>query len=400
MSIERLVKKEIRGVFRVSATRRRVEPSPDMINLGAGDPNYLQPKYIADAVYKAILDGYTHYCFGGEPELRVAIANYYKKYGYEAEPNRQVVITSGGSQSIFAAYGALLNPGDEVIALTPGYGGGRRSPSYFGAKVVTSPLMKDDEGHFRLNEEALKENITGKTKALYLENPGNPTGMVYTKKEIEAIADLAKDHDFVVVPDEMYSEFIYGGRKHFPIITLPDMEDRTIIVQAMTKMFAWPGMRCGWVISGPNLAPYISRVPGSAVPWPIQKAAVVALNGPWNFVEGMVKEYEERIDYCVKRLNEMPNIKCVKPEGAFYLFPDISATGLTSAEFITKLREQEDVRIASGSGYGPMGEGHVRLALIRPLSTQTMPSWFKVTPNTTLEAAMDRMERFATGLAK
>jgi len=401
MSIERLVRKEIRGPWRVRATRMRLEAPADMISLAAGDPPFLLPKYIADAVNDAILKGYTHYCFGGDPEFKVAISKYYSKYGYEADPGNQVIITSGGSGSLHQAYGALLNPGDEVIALDPAFGGGSRPPSYFGAKTVFAPMKKLSDGSLRFDEEALKKAITDKTKALYIENPGNPSGTVYTKEELKAIADLAKDHDFVVVADEIYTEFIWGGREHFPIITLPGMEDRTIVVMALTKMFAWAGMRTGWIISGPELAPYVSRAPRSAVSWPIQKGAIAALTGPWDFVESMAREYEERIDYCVERLNEMPGVSCVKPEGAFYLFPDISGTGLGSDEFAQKFMQEERVRIVSGSGYGPaMGKGHVRMSMVTPLSTQKIPSWLKVGPDTSLEAAMDRMERFTKKLAK
>ena len=401
MSIERLVRKEIRGPWRVRATRLGFKPPHDMISLAAGDPNFLLPKYVANAVNNAIIDGYTHYCFGGDPELKVAISKYYSKYGYEADPDKQVVITSGGSGSLYQAYGALLNPGDEVIALDPAFGGGSRPPSYFGAKTVFAPMKKLAEGGFRFDEEALKKAITGKTKAMYIENPGNPSGIVYTKDEVKSIADLAIDHDFVVVADEIYTEFIWRGGDHCPIITLPGMEDRTIVVMALTKMFAWAGMRTGWIISGPELASYVARAPGSRVSWPIQKGAIAALTSPWAFVEGMVKEYEERIDYCVKRLNEMPGVSGYKPEGAFYLFPDISGTGLSSEEFVKRFMEEEKVRIVPGSGFGPsMGKGRVRMSMVTPLSTQKMPSWLKVGPNTSLEAAMDRMERFTRKLAK
>jgi aspartate/methionine/tyrosine aminotransferase len=400
MSIERLVRKEIRGPWRVRATRLRFEAPADMISLAAGDPPFLLPKYVADAVNDAILKGYTHYCFGGDRELKLAISKYYSKYGYDADPNKQVLLTNGGSGSLYKAYGSILNPGDEVIALDPAFGGGSRPPSYFGAKTVFAPMKKLAEGRFRFDEEALKDAITEKTKAMYFENPGNPSGIVYKKGELKAIADLAKDHDFVVVADEIYTEFIWGGREHFPIITLPGMEDRTIVVMALTKMFAWAGMRTGWLISGPDLAQYVSRSPDSSVSWPIQKGAIAALTGSWDYVEGMAKEYEERIDYCVERLNEMPGVSCVKPEGAFYLFPDISGTGLSSDDFAKRFMEEERVRIVSGSGYGPsMGKGHVRMSMVTPLSTQKMPSWLKVEPNTSLEAAMDRLESFTKRLA-
>ncbi len=401
MSIERLIRKEIRGPWRVRATRQRVEAPQDMISLAAGDPNFLLPKYVADAVNDAILNGQTHYCFGGDPELKAAISKYYSKYGYDADPDRQVIITSGGSGSLHQAYGALLNPGDEVIALDPAFGGGSRPPSYFGAKTVFASMREQDDGGFRFDEESLKRAITDKAKALYIENPGNPSGIVYTKDELKAIADLANDHDFVVVADEIYTEFIWCGRDHIPLITLPGMEERTIVVMALTKMFAWAGMRTGWIISGPDLTQYVLRAPGSSVSWPIQRGAIAALTGPWDFVDGMAKEYQERIDYCVRRLNEMPGVECYTPEGAFYLFPDISGTGLSSEEFTRRLLEEERVRIVPGSGYGPeMGKGRVRMSMVTPMSTQKMPSWLKTSPNTNLEAAIDRIERLTKKLAK
>ena len=395
MSIERLVRKELTGPSTRSGTRMRVKPSPTMISMGAGDPNFLLPKYIADALNQSVLDGYTHYCFGGDPELKVAISNYYKKYGYEADPNSQVSITTGGSMSIFTAYAAVLNAGDEVIAFDPAYGGGSRAPGYFGVKTIFAPLQKGDGGSFRFNEESLKDAITDKTKVLYLENPGNPSGIVYSEKEMKTIADLAIDHDFVVLSDETYTEFIWAEKPHFPLITLPGMENRTLVAMALTKMFAWAGMRTGWIITGPEMAPYVSRAPSSSVSWPIQKGAIAALNGPRDFIEGMKKEYKERIDYSVKRLNEMPGVTCKKPEGAFYIFPDITGTGLGSNEFVQKLMQEEEIRTVSGAGYGVgNGEGNVRLSMICPMKNQTMPSWLKVNENTCLEAAMDRMENF------
>jgi aspartate/methionine/tyrosine aminotransferase len=179
------------------------------------------------------------------------------------------------------------------------------------------------------------------------------------------------------------------------------MEDRTMVAMALTKMFSWAGMRTGWIISGPELSPYISRAPGSSVSWPIQKGAIAALTGDMKFVADMRKEYEERIDYCLKRFDEMPGISCVKPEGAFYLFPDITGTTLSSDEFTSKLLEEEMVRIVSGAGYGEgNGEGNVRLSMIRPLKDQKMGSWFEVNENNSLEVAMDRMERFVKKYTK
>lgn len=394
MSIERLVRKELHGPGRQSATRRSGPPDPEMISLAAGDPNFLLPKYIADTVNQAILDGHTHYMFGGDPQLKVEAAKYYSKYGYETAPS-QVSLTDGGSNSIFQAYAAILNPGDEVVAFDPAYSGGTMIPAYFGSKTVYAPLIKDDTGAYDFDAEELKKKIGPKTKALYIENPGNPSGKVYGEKECKVIADLAVDHDFVVVSDETYTEYVWTGEEHFPIITLPGMENRTIVTMALTKMFSWAGMRTGWVISGPDLAPYVGRAPGGGLSWPIQKGAIKALQDGYPFVEAMRAEYKERIDYTTKRFNEMPGIKCPKPEGAFYMFPCIEGTGMTSGEFVKGLAEEQKVTAIPGASYGEAnGEGNVRFSLIRPLSNSKMPSWFEHKKGYMLEDAMDRIEKF------
>ena len=393
MSIERLVRKEIRGQMQRSATRMAYVEPEDSISLAAGDPNFLLPDYIAQAVYDAIKEGCTHYCFGGEPALRPAIVNYYKKFGYEAQPS-QVIITGGGSQSLSQAYAAVLNPGDEGISLDPAYGGGRGPLKYFGAKTVFA-AMKKKNGQFRIDLETIKEAISDKTKTLYLDNPGNPSGAVFNKEELKGIADLANDHDFVVISDETYPEFIWDDNKHEALITYPGMENRTIVCMSMTKMFSWAGMRTGWIIAGPELAPYVGRAIGGAVSWPIQVGAAKALTDGQEYMDAIRKEYEERVDYGVKRLNDMPGVSCIKPEGAFYLFPDISGTGMSDTDFVQKLNEEEHVRSVSGTNYGiGAATGHVRFSMIRPLSTQKMPSWFEHKPELSFEVAMDRIERF------
>lgn len=401
MSLNHLVKNELRKEEEF-ATRRKHEHPPDLISLAAGDPNFLLPTYIADTVANAIEEGCTHYCWGGDPAFKEAIAEFYAQYGYTPHPEEQITITTGASHGIFQAYATILNPGDEVITFDPSYHGGRGPVDYFGATLVQSPMKKDAKGHFRVNIEALKDNISENTKALYFSNPGNPTGIVYQKSELQAIADLAKDHDFIVVTDELYTEFIWGDNEHIPLISLPEMENRTIVVMALTKIFAWAGMRTGWIISGPELTKYIKEVPNgiTGVAWPIQKGATTALKDPKNFVAHQKQEYQKRLDYCRNRINEMPNITCSGPEGGIYLFPDISATELTSEEFCDRLYEEEHLRIVPGSGYGPsIGEGHVRLAMIKPLSTQTLPSWFKNSNENSLEEAMERLERFTVRIA-
>lgn len=392
MSVESLVRNELKQRAQVSSTRRRYVDAPNSISLAAGDPNFLLPDYIVKAVADAIEEGCNHYCFGGEPALTEAISNYYSKYGYEAQPG-QIVITGGGNPGLSRAYAAILNSGDENITLDPSYGGGGGMQRFLGVKRVPAAMKKVD-GLFRPDMESIKEAISPKTKSLYLDNPGNPSGAVFSEKELKGIADLAVDHDFAVVSDETYSEFCWDGAKHEALITYPGMEDRTLVCMSMTKMYSWAGMRTGWVITGPGLAPYVRSAPGGSVSWPIQRGAVKALVDGYGYVEAIRDEYEERLEYGVKRLNEMPGVSCTKPEGAFYLFADISGTGMETIEFGEKLREEEAVRI-SGSTYGPgAAKGHVRLSMIRPLSTQKMGSWFEMTPETSFEAAMDRIEGF------
>lgn len=399
MSVEKYIRKELRGPARRSATRRSGPPDPEMISLAAGDPNFLLPEYIAKAIYDAIKIGQTHYCFGGDPELKQSIAKYYAKYGYEADVS-QVAITSGGSQSILKSYGALLNPGDEVIAFDPAYSGGTMTPAYFGAKTVFAPLKKMVDGSYNFDEEALKNAVTNKTKCLYIENPGNPSGNVYGKEELKVIAELSIDKDFLIVSDETYTEYIWTGRDHFPIITLPGMEDRVLVAMAMTKMFAWAGMRTGWVISGPKLSKYVNRTPMGGASWPIQRGCLKGLEDGYQFVLDMRAEYKERIEYGVKRLNSMPGIKCPHPQGAFYLFPDITDTGLKSSKFTQKLYTEEKVLGVSGASYGAgNGEGNVRFSMIRPLSTQKLPSWFPHKKGYMFEDAMDRIEKFVKKLS-
>ncbi|MBS7619068.1 aminotransferase class I/II-fold pyridoxal phosphate-dependent enzyme, partial [Candidatus Bathyarchaeota archaeon] len=185
MSVERFARKELLSLGGGSATRVMIGKIPGLINLGAGDPDFDQPKFIADAVYKAMMEGHTHYAFGGDLEFKKAIAEYYAKYGITVDPETQVTITSGGSQAIFQAFAAVLNPGDEIIILDPAYQGYNQPAAYFGAKIVRAKMKKDKSGLFRPEINNIKAAVTKNTKALMICNPDNPAGIVYTKKELE-----------------------------------------------------------------------------------------------------------------------------------------------------------------------------------------------------------------------
>jgi aminotransferase len=388
MGVEKYAKKEIAELMTSagSSTRMSVGHIEGLINLGAGDPDFDQPEFINKAVYEAMRTGHTHYSFSGEPDFKKAIAKYYKKYGVDIDPQTQVLITSGGSQAIFQAFGAILNPGDEIIVCDPAYTGYSAPIGYFGAKMVRAKQYKDKNGLFRPDFSNIEAAITDRTKAVLFCTPDNPTGTVWTKDELKKLAEICVKHDIIAISDEIYTEFIWGGKKHNTIIDLPGMWDRTLVLMSFSKTFAWTGCRAGYIIAGPELLKLVVAVPVGicSVPVPFQKAAIKALEEGWDFVEGMRSEYRKRIDYMVKKLNEIEGIKCAKPEGAFYLFPDISGYGLPSMKFAMDFFQKEKVRCAPGSNYGDMGEGHVRFALVRPLAE--------------LEEVCVRLERYVKNL--
>jgi aminotransferase len=388
MSVARFAKKEIVPMLSKSGPVSRVQVGhlEGLINLGAGDPDFNQPELINNAVLEAMKRGDTHYAFDGNPEFKVAIAEYYKKYGVEVNPVSQVLITSGGSQAIFQAFGAILNPGDEMLIMDPAYQGYNSPTAYFGAKMTRAKLVKNRNGLFRPNLDNIRNAITDKTKALLICNPDNPVGTVYTQEELEGIAELAVEKDIIVISDEIYTEFVWGGHIHRPIINISGMWERTMVLMSFSKTFAWTGCRAGYIIAGPELMKLISNVPIGicGVPVPFQKAGSVALAEGWDFVEEMRHAYKKRINYMVPRLNEIEGVKCPYPDGAFYLFADISQLGMPSMKFSQDLFQNEKVRCAPGIQYGEGGEGHVRFALVKPVEE--------------LAEAADRIERFVKNL--
>lgn len=386
MDVMKFAKKEIAAMQKGLTTRVRVPPTPGMINLGAGDPDFDQPEFINKAVYEAMKAGHTHYTFGGDPEFKAAIGEYYQKYGVTVDPKTQILIESGGSQAIFRAFASILDPGDEIVLQDPAYQGYSRPAAYFGASIKNANMTKDDNGIFRPDMENIRDAISDKTKALIICNPDNPCGAVYTQKELEEIAEIAVEKDIIVIADEIYTEYVWGGREHRPIINLPGMLDRTMVLMSFSKTFAWTGCRAGYIIAGPELMKVINGVPIgiTSMPVPFQKAGIVALKEGWGFVEEMRVEFKKRVDYFVPRLNEIEGITCPMPEGAFYTFADISELNVPSRDFAREFFHHEKVRCAPGVQYGPNSEGHIRFALVRPVED--------------LEEVAVRLERFTKNL--
>jgi aspartate/methionine/tyrosine aminotransferase len=367
--VEKYIKKELLAIGAASMTRTMPQLPPDTVNLVTGDPDFNQPEFINKAVYEAMKEGHTHYAFGGDPEFKEAIANYYQKFGVEVDPKTQVQITSGGSQAIYRAFGTILNPDDEIVIMNPSYTGYDQPAAYFGGKMVRSKQMKDKKGIFRPDFTEIENAINDNTKAVLICNPDNPTGTVWTVKELEKLAEIANDKDILVITDEIYTEYVWGYNKHNTMLGLPGMLERNIVLMSFSKTFAWTGCRAGFMISGPELMNHISNVPIgiSGMPLPFQKAATKALKDGWGFVDEMRKEYKKRIDFMVPRLNEIEGVNCPYPEGTFYLFPEVKGLKVAGIRLIMDMMMKQKLLIATGVMYGSNGVGHLRFALVRPV---------------------------------
>jgi aminotransferase len=381
MDLDNLIKKELVAMRGGSLTRQMPQLPPNTISLAAGDPDFNQPDFIIDAVYNAMKKGKTHYSYSGDPEFKEAIAKYYVKYGVTVDPKTQVHITSGGSQAIFEAFGTILNPGDEIILLDPAYTGYTEPAAYFGAKVVRVNQGKVN-GNFRPDFGAIEKAISDRTKLILYCSPNNPTGTVWTKKEVRNLADIAIKNDLIVLSDEIYTEFIWGDRKHESILNQPEMIDRSMVLMSLSKTFAWTGCRAGYIISGPELMSYLVRVPVGicGVPVPFQKAAVKALSDGWNFVREMRNEYKKRIKYMVPRLNEIEGVTCKYPEGAFYLFPEVEGLDAPVMNLFRDMLMKQQLLLVPGEIYGSNSKKHMRFSLIQPVEV--------------LAEAADRFEKY------
>jgi len=372
---------------------------PELIILRGGDPNFATPDHIRDAAIRAIIDGYYHYApMEGIPEFREAIAKYYSKYGVKYD-STQVYATAGGSAALNIAYGSLLkdSPGAEVIVTDPGYASNYTLPAFWGAKVVPVPLT---EPNYHLNPDELRKRVTDKTKIIGITNPNNPTGTVFTRKELEAIAQVAIEKDLTVITDEFYSEYIYDGLKHIAISGLDGMQERTIVVLGATKLFTFTGWRLAALIVPKKLWLKVSnfaQVMGVRPAMFVQRAGAVGFNGlseeyGWSYLQEQVAEYDRRRKVFVKRMNEIEGISCHMFEGAFYAFPDISKLGVPTAKFVEELRKREKVEVMDGERMGAtalIGKASLAYGHLRPALTQDVD---------VCEEAANRIERVAKAL--
>src|SRR5688572_18353529 len=312
-----------------------VQTMQDVISLGIGEPDFHTPWRIREAAIYSLERGHTGYTSNlGLPRLRERIAQYVHKHFHIAyNPATEVIITVGVSEAIDLALRALLNPGDEVLYHEPCYVSYAPSVVMAHGKAVAVPTRVED--NFRLTAEALKEKITDRSKVLMLNFPCNPTGATQTRAELEKIARLCIDHDLIVLTDEIYSELTYDGAEHVSIASLPGMRDRTVFLHGFSKAFAMTGFRVGYACAPAPLTDAMMKIHQYAIlcaNTTSQDAAIEALEHGARGVEAMRREYEHRRNYIVRSFNDL-GLSCFQPVGSFYVFPNISASGLSSREF-------------------------------------------------------------------
>ena len=340
-----------------------MEQGIDVIHLEVGMPSFDTPGHIKDAVKRALDAGKVHYSdFAGVPELRqAAAARLQRLYGvdYDAE---EILVTNGLTHASYAVLMAALDEGDEVILLEPYYPQHINKIELAGGKVVTAPL--DASRNFAIDRASLAAKITDRTRMISIVNPANPTGRVYAREELQIIAELAIEHDLLVMSDEVYDLILYDGAEHVSIASLPGMRDRTFSMYAFTKGYAMDGWRVGYIAADKKFLPALLKMTKNDVAHVntfIQDGAVEALTASQECVAEMVAEDDRCRKLVCERLNQMSGVTCELPEGTIYAFPDISATGRTSQEIADLVLEKAHVVVEAGTFYGAAGEGRLRV---------------------------------------
>jgi aspartate/methionine/tyrosine aminotransferase len=334
-----------------------------IIHLGIGEPDFDTPAYIRRAADAALSAGYTHYGpAAGLPEFRKLIATTWRERRGIACDAANVVVTPGAKPVLFFAMLALLEPGDEVLIPSPAFPTYGSAASLVGARVVNVPL--DAARGFDLDLRVLRKHINSRSRMLVLNSPHNPTGAVLPRATLEGVAALAREHDLVVVSDEIYAGMVYEGESP-SIATLPGMAERTVVVDGFSKTYAMTGWRLGFGIMPEPLARHMAGLmnnSNSCTATFVQKAGEAALTGPQDEVAAMVAEFQARRDVVIDGLNDIPGVSCSRPSGAFYAFPRVQGTGLASVELADRLLDEAGVVTLPGTGFGPEGEGYLRLS--------------------------------------
>ncbi|MBQ5333283.1 MAG: aminotransferase class I/II-fold pyridoxal phosphate-dependent enzyme [Oscillospiraceae bacterium] len=365
MDYDKLVSEKCR-VMKPSGIRRFFDVAAqmeDVISLGVGEPDFQTPWNVRQAAITALEKGKTKYTANaGLIELRKAIGRYIeKKLGVSYDDEHEIVVTVGGSEGIDIAIRTLIDPGDEVLVVEPSFV--CYSPIVSLCGGVPVPLRTTAENEFRLTVELLRENITPRTKLLILPFPNNPTGAVMEREDLEKIAEVLRGTDILVLSDEIYSELTYSGT-HCSIVQIDGMKERTLLVNGFSKAYSMTGWRLGYVAGPAPIVKQMLKVHQYAImssPTVSQYAAIEALENCDADVIKMRDEYDMRRRWLVKALNDI-GLTCFEPKGAFYVFPSIKSTGLSSEEFCEKLLYEHNVAVVPGNAFGECGEGYIRIS--------------------------------------
>ncbi len=353
--------------MRPSGIRKFFDLAADMphcISLGVGEPDFKTPWAVREAGIESLERGKTRYTANaGIKELRAEIANYLtRRFALRYAPADEIVVTVGGSEAIDLCVRALVAPGDEVIIPEPCFVCYDPITTLAGGVAVHVECKAADE--FRLTADALRAAITPRTKLLILPFPNNPTGAVMERQHLEEIADVLRGTGIMVLSDEIYAELNYGTAPHVPFATLPDMWQRTVTVNGFSKSYAMTGWRLGYACGPAPIIAVMTKIHQSAImsaPTTSQYAAIAALRGCDAEIEHMRDEYNLRRRLCVSGFNKL-GLSCFTPKGAFYVFPCVASTGLTSQEFCTRLLQEKEVAVVPGDAFGSSGEGYIRIS--------------------------------------
>jgi aminotransferase len=376
------------GIRKVFELARKLElEGRDIVHLEIGRPDFDTPTHIKKAAIDAIEAGDVHYTSNyGTIELRTAIADYLSKaVGQTYNPENEVIVTVGAAEAIFDTFIALLDAGDEVLVPDPAWANYSAAAVMAGAEAVRVPLRESNG--FEMDPDEIAKMITPRTRGLVIVSPHNPTGTVQSVEVLEAIAELAQKHNLFVLSDEIYDQILFDGRKHVSIASIEGMRCRTVIVNGFSKAYSMTGWRIGYLAAAKPLVDVINRVHQHNTTCAssfVQAGALAALTGPQDCVREMVAEFERRRNLVINRLEEIPLLSCLKPQGAFYAFINMKETGLEAADLGMRLLQEAGVALVPGSVFGAQGEGFLRLSFASSYES--------------LEKAMDRIGQFMTSL--
>jgi aspartate/methionine/tyrosine aminotransferase len=337
---------------------------PGVVNLGIGQPDFDTPAFIRDAAKQALDDGYTRYPpASGFADLRRVISKKLKKENnIDADPDTEVYVAVGAMQVIFNTCLHLLNPGDEVIVIAPGYDYYSQIRLFGGVPV---PVATYESNRFKVDPADIRAAITDKTKLMIINTPSNPTGAIFDEEILRSIADMAIEHDIWVLSDEPYEHILYDGHQHISIGALEGMAERTISAFTLSKSYAMTGWRVGYTAAPKVIIDEMEKLMEhmvSGVTAVAQRAALAAISAPQDCVREMVATYAKRRELVYEGLNAIDGVSCIKPESTFYAFPNISSTGRSSWDFAKYLVKEHKVAVVPGSIFGKAGEGFVRLS--------------------------------------